>query len=104
VNTSGPTIWHSLAGQIERRGATAILTDIENADYELAAAIDHVIGCMSALPTDTDLQLGTNPTNLIIRLTNELRDARASMCRAVEIARTLVWEAASPKNGRTTAI
>ena len=41
------------------------------------------------LPVAVDMELGSNPTGLIIRLSNELRDAQASLRRAVIVARAL---------------
>jgi hypothetical protein len=47
------------------------------------------------VPVAVDIELGSNPTSLIIRLSNELRDAQASLRRAVIVARAL---AAMPSN------
>ena len=50
---------------------------------------------VTMLPVAVDMELGSNPTGLIIRLSNELRDAQASLRRAVTVARAL---AAMPSN------
>jgi hypothetical protein len=44
---------------------------------------------VTMLPVAVDMELGSNPTSLIIRLSNELRDAQASLRRAVIVARAL---------------
>lgn len=82
-------LWHSLAAEIERRGAAAILADVER----IAERLDADIGAAFGLPAPVvafDPQLGgVGPTSLIVRISNELRDAQASMHRAVIIAHTL---------------
>ena len=44
---------------------------------------------VTMLPVAVDMELGSNSTSLIIRLSNELRDAQASLRRAVIVARAL---------------
>ena len=50
---------------------------------------------VTMLPVAVDMELGSNPTGLIIRLSNELRDAQASLRRAVIVARALGGDAAA---------
>ena len=82
-------LWHSLAAEIERRGAAAVAADIER----IAERLDADIAAAFNLPTSNvvfDPQLGgTNSTSATIRISNELRDAQTSMRRAVIIARAL---------------
>jgi hypothetical protein len=47
------------------------------------------------LPVAIDIELGSDPTSLIIRLSNELRDAQASLRRVAIVARA---PAAMPSN------
>ena len=47
------------------------------------------------VPVAVDIELGSDPTSLIIRLSNELRDAQASLRRVAIVARAL---AAMPSN------
>ena len=44
---------------------------------------------VTMLPVAIDIELGSDPTSLIIRLSNELRDAQASLRRVVIVARAL---------------
>jgi hypothetical protein len=38
-----------------------------------------ITSIVTMLPVAVDMELGSNPTSLIIRLSNELRDAQASL-------------------------
>jgi hypothetical protein len=50
---------------------------------------------VTMLPVAIDIELGSDPTSLIIRLSNELRDAQASLRRVAIVARA---PAAMPSN------
>lgn len=82
-------LWRSLEAQIERRGAAAVLADIER----IAESLDADIAAAFNLPTSDvtfDPQLGgASSTSAIVRTSNELRDAQTGMRRAVTIARAL---------------
>ena len=80
-----PATWRSLAATLERRGAT----DVERIAGTVEATIAELVGTLVSAPAPANLQLGGSPTSLIIQLTNELHDARASARRAVTVARAL---------------
>ena len=60
-------------------------------DFVLWALTSNV----TMLPVAIDIELGSDPTSLIIRLSNELRDAQASLRRVAIVARA---PAAMPSN------
>ena len=92
--------WLSLETKIGRRGAAAVAADIECIAEHLDAEIEAAFG----LPTSDvvfDPQLGgTNSTSTTIRISNELRDVRTSMRRAVILARALAATPLEPKGAR----
>lgn len=77
------TIWQGLAVEVERRGAAAVLADVER-----AAAVAGGRCWRDPRHATPTAQLGVN-SSLIIRLTNELLGVQAGARRAVIIARDL---------------
>ena len=82
-------LWHFLAGEIERRGAAAILTDIERIAERLDTDIEAAFNLPAPVVTFDPQFGGASSTSLIVCISNELRDAQASTHRAVIIARAL---------------
>ena len=82
-------LWHSLEAQIERRGAAAVAVDIERIADRLDADIEAAFNLPAPVITFDPQLGGASSVSVIIRISNELRDAQASMRRAVIIARTL---------------
>jgi hypothetical protein len=84
-----PATWRSPAATLERRGATEVARDVERIAGTVEATIAELVGTLVPAPAPANLQPGGSPTSLIIQLTNELHDARASARRAVTVARAL---------------
>jgi hypothetical protein len=86
-----PATWRSPATTLERRGSTEVARDVERIAGTVEATIAELVGTLvsGSAPAPANLQAGGSPTSLIIQLTNELHDARASARRAVTVARAL---------------
>lgn len=82
-------LWHALAAEIERRGAAEVLTDIERIAESLDIDIEAAFGLPAPIVAFDPQLGGVSPTSLIVRVSNELCDAAASMHRAVIITRAL---------------
>lgn len=84
---SEPACRHRLGGEIDRHGIAAVRADIESVANAVEAAIAKIVD--TPVAAAAGLELGANPISSIIQISTELRDALASMRRAVSIARAL---------------
>ena len=78
---SEPAAWHKLADAIEHHGIAAVCADIERIANTVETTIAGIVD--TPAPAVVDPPLGDNPISAILRISNELRDAQASMRRAV---------------------